>query len=100
MPLLINRAVAENDPWQFVSADAIEANADLPVGDIVVPFAYYLENKTQLLAREGKVAVVVNGDDDLQALIACLISLLFVMVVVSVLRVRLCAQALKERCGL
>lgn len=80
MPLLINRAVAENDPWQLVSADAIEAKADLPVGDIVVPFAYYLENKTQLLAREGKVAVVVNGDDDLQALIACLSELSLVAI--------------------
>jgi len=86
MPLLINREVVQNDPWQFVTAEAIEAGEPLPVGSVAVPLAYFVEHKANLLARSGEVGVTVNGGDDLQALIASLADVSLVAVEFPVFR--------------
>lgn len=64
MPLLINREVVSQDNWQFVDAEAtIE---QLPKdGDVVVPLAFYLENREALANRQGALGVQFNGDDEI-----------------------------------
>lgn len=59
MPLLINRKVVE-DNWTLVNEETLQQ-----AGDIIVPLALYTEHEAELSAREGQVAVQVNGDDDL-----------------------------------
>ncbi len=70
MPLLINQKVVENDSWQAVDIEALESIQEMPEGDIIVPFVFYLEHRTLLLNRQGRLGVQVNGDDDLEALYA------------------------------
>ncbi|SFG65212.1 DUF934 domain-containing protein [Neptunomonas qingdaonensis] len=74
MPLLINQKIVENDSWQLVDIEALEQLQDLSdadiQGDIIVPLAFYLEHRDQLLSRSGRLGLQVNGDDDLAALYA------------------------------
>ena len=44
----------------------IAADANIPAGDVIVPFAYWLEHKNELLNRDGMLGVCVNGDDDIE----------------------------------
>jgi uncharacterized protein (DUF934 family) len=68
MPLLINKKIVANDSWQSIDAESLEQA--LPSGDIIVPLSFYLENRDDLLSRDGQLGIQVNGDDDLQALYA------------------------------
>lgn len=61
MPLLINREVVA-DSWTLISEESLDQ-----AGDIIVPLALYLEHKESLENREGQLAIQVNGDDDLTA---------------------------------
>ncbi len=70
MPLLINQKLVENDPWLTIDPETLAESAELPAGDLILPFAYYQQHADQLNARAGGVAVTVNGDDDLAALYA------------------------------
>ena len=74
MPLLINQKIVENDSWQLVDIEALEQLQDLSdadiQGDIIVPLAFYLQHRDQLLSRSGRLGLQVNGDDDLAALYA------------------------------
>lgn len=70
MPLLINHKVVVHDSWQSVDVEALEQLQDLPEGDIIVPLAFYLENRELLSTRSGRLGLQVNGDDDLKSLYA------------------------------
>lgn len=48
------------DHWQLIAADTtIEA---LPSDDIIVPMPLWLENKSRLSAREGKLGIWLDSD--------------------------------------
>jgi len=51
-----------DDNWQRL----VEITADeiIPTGDIIVPFAYWLDNKEVLLKRDSKLGVCIDGDDE------------------------------------
>lgn len=66
MPLLINRERVDNDPWTRVDEETL-ATTD---GDIIVPIALYREQRDALSARTGRIAVQVNGDDEIDDLLA------------------------------
>lgn len=68
MPLLIDRQVVDSDNWLL--AEEVDA-LDL-AGDLLVPLALYLEQRDALSAREGKVAVRINGDDKLEPVLEAL----------------------------
>ena len=50
-----------DDQWQRL--ESVEPDQPLPSGDIIVPYAYWLENRDALSSREGKLGVCINGDD-------------------------------------
>ena len=51
-----------DDNWQrFVE---ITTDEILPTGDIIVPFAYWLDNKKVLLQRDSRLGVCIDGDDE------------------------------------
>ena len=51
------------DSWQLV-----RESEQLPEGDIIVSFPYWSENKTSLEGHKGKIAVYLNGDDEVENL--------------------------------
>ncbi len=59
MQVIKDKKIIE-DSWQRLTE--IAPDASLPAGDIIIPFAYWIENKQALLAREGKLGVTINGD--------------------------------------
>jgi len=61
MPLLINRAVAE-DSWLLVDEDNLSAHLN---EDIVVPYELFTEQTDALLSASGRLGVRINGDQDL-----------------------------------
>jgi len=64
MPLLINREVVA-DNWTLINEENLEQT-----GNIIVPLALFQEHQEQLNKREGLLGVQVNGDDDLNELLA------------------------------
>ena len=52
------------DSWERLPDLAVDAN--IPAGDIIVPFTFWLAHKEELLERDGKLGVCINGDDDTQ----------------------------------
>ncbi len=64
MPLIIDRTPVAEDKWITVVEDqAIPAD-----GALILPLAQWLENRETLAGRE--VGVQVNGDDDLELVLA------------------------------
>ncbi len=61
MQIIKNRAIVE-DNWSMLADDALAA------GDIVVPFSRWLAESDALKAHAGKVAVFVEGDQDIDQL--------------------------------
>ncbi len=61
MRVIKDREIIE-DSWQRI--DATEIENKLPSGDIIVPFSYWLIHREDLIAREGRLGVCVNGDDE------------------------------------
>lgn len=49
------------DEWQRVEVEG--ENAELPDGDIIVPYTYWKNNRDQLLDRKQDFGVCVKGDD-------------------------------------
>ena len=88
MPLLINRSVVAEDRFTTLNREALEnGEATVPAnGDVILPLAYVLENQAALEGREGDLGVLVNGDDDVDALFALLPSLAVVAVEFPVFR--------------
>ncbi|WP_027856191.1 DUF934 domain-containing protein [Marinobacterium jannaschii] len=65
MPLLINRQPAANDSWTLVNEETLSSTG----GDIIVPLALLEANADSLQDRKGRVAVQINGDDNIDALL-------------------------------
>jgi len=55
------------DTWQRITE--ITEDASLPTGDVIVPFAYWLENREALSSREGMLGVCIDGDNDIQEVV-------------------------------
>ena len=51
----------QEDGWIRISA--VEANQELPAGDIILPYPYWKEHREPLSSRSGQVAVCLNGED-------------------------------------
>jgi len=66
MPLLIDRQIVNDDSWQLVE----EAEALPQQGDLLLPLALYLEQREALAGHDGRIAVRINGDDDLAPVLA------------------------------
>jgi len=62
------------DGWQRITEIAADESlpksdvpgGDVPGGDVIVPFAYWLENREALSNRDGMLGVCIDGDDDIQ----------------------------------
>ena len=64
MRVIKDNRIVEDD-WQRV--DITESVAPLPGGDIIVPYAYWMQHKAELLDRQaGRVAVCIHGDDAIE----------------------------------
>lgn len=57
MKIIKDKAIVEDD-WQYLP----DAEAPLPVGDVIIPFAYWLEHRSDLSSHNGKIAIVIDGD--------------------------------------
>lgn len=55
-----NRVMEDN--WRHLLEPL--PGADLPEGDLIVPFRYWQEHRQELLKRKGRLGVCVYGDDD------------------------------------
>ena len=45
------------DSWQYIE----EVSEELPTGDLIVPFDYWLEKQSELNQHDGQIAVSING---------------------------------------
>ena len=54
------------DSWQRLTT--LEQDTVLADGDWIIPLNYWCVNRERLLGHKGKIAVCLNGDDDLEAL--------------------------------
>ncbi len=66
---VIKDQVIVEDSWERlveITPDASLPAGGVPGGDIIIPFAYWLEHKDALFNREGKLGVCISGDDDTQ----------------------------------
>ncbi|MGB0732826.1 MAG: DUF934 domain-containing protein [Pontibacterium sp.] len=83
MPLLINKALVEQDSWAFIS----DAETTTPTaGDVILPLARFVEEQDTLTDREGNTTFAISGDDDLSLLPADLSSFDVIGIVFPVLR--------------
>jgi uncharacterized protein (DUF934 family) len=76
MPLLINRAVAE-DSWLLVDEDNLSAHID---EDVVVPYELFAANVDSLMQAKGALGVRINGDQDLDLVLQYLDKLALVAI--------------------
>jgi uncharacterized protein (DUF934 family) len=64
MALIRNRAIA-TDSWQRLDGAGVP-----PAGDVIVPLAVWLAERERLLARAGRIGVLLEPGDDPAALAA------------------------------
>lgn len=76
MPLIIDRQPVAADSWIRVDSEEALNQA----GDLLVDFALWQQHRDALKARGGKLGVVVDGDTDLDALVADLDQLALVAI--------------------
>lgn len=61
MRVIKNNQVVD-DGWQRIESDT---GTDIPeAGDIIVPLTVWKEHRSEFPARDGKVGVCLNGEDD------------------------------------
>ncbi len=65
MPLIKNKQVVANDPWIFVRDGEPVAGS----GDALVTLPRFLAEETELLARAGRVGVMLEPTDDITGLV-------------------------------
>lgn len=56
-----------DDSWQRITE--IDSISELPEGNVIVPFSFWLGNKNALSDLDDRVSVCLNGADDIEALI-------------------------------
>jgi uncharacterized protein (DUF934 family) len=59
---IIKDQVIVEDSWKRLVEITPEEN--MPTGDVIIPYDYWLEHKDALIKREGKLGVCISGDDD------------------------------------
>jgi uncharacterized protein (DUF934 family) len=52
------------DPWQRLDAAKGDAPAALPQGDVIVPLAVWRAQREELLAREGRIGVWLDSNEE------------------------------------
>ena len=52
------------DNWQRLTA--VEQQQSLPDGDWIIPLDYWCDNREMLSRHKGRIAVCLNGDDNLE----------------------------------
>lgn len=57
-----NRIV--EDGWERLPA--VEPDQALPEGDIIIPFRYWLAHRDALATRKGRLAVCLDGEDEVE----------------------------------
>lgn len=57
-----------NDDWSVVRE--LDDAAPVPDGDVILPFHYWQANRDNLLDKKTKHAVWINGDTDVEELVA------------------------------
>ncbi|MEW5754684.1 MAG: DUF934 domain-containing protein [Pseudomonadota bacterium] len=62
---VIKQGAIIEDAWQLVGLEDT-----LPEGDVIVPWARWKSERDSLLKRPGKRGVQINGDDDLDEVVA------------------------------
>ena len=68
MQLIKDQKIVD-DTWQRITEITTDANlpkGDVPGSNIIVPFAYWLENKESLVNKDGMLGVCIDGDVDIQ----------------------------------
>ncbi len=66
MQLIKDNQVIE-DGWS--RPDTSGLSADLPDGDMIIPFNFWLEHKNSLKSHNGELAICINGDDDIESVV-------------------------------
>lgn len=61
--MILDRSIVDNSLVHVAETEALSISM-LPDGHISVPLNLWLENKSEILSREGKVAVQVAADED------------------------------------
>ncbi len=56
MKIIKDNAIID-DEWQCLT----DVEGELPTGDVIVPFAYWLEHKSELMNRDSKLGVSIDG---------------------------------------
>lgn len=82
MPLLINRQIVA-DSWVTASEENYAEHIN---ADVIVPLAVFTEQREALLGASGKLGVLINGEDDLEAIEAALADVQLVAIEFPVLR--------------
>ena len=81
MEIIKNRSI-ESDQWRYVLQAVDEmATADIAAGDVIVSMSRWLSDHDALLARGSHVGVVLQPGDDLNALIDCELSQLWLVAI-------------------
>ena len=61
MQVIRDKKIVEDD-WQWI--EKIDDGQALPEGDVIVPFTYWQTHHADLIEREGRLGVCINGDDE------------------------------------
>ncbi len=64
---VIKESKVVEDNWTLVRE--IESIADCPAGDVIVPFAFWQENRESLLANNYRHAIWIDGDIETEAVV-------------------------------
>ena len=57
-----------DDNWQRI--DITDEKTSVPAGDIIVPFSYWTEHKSELLERkDGRIAICIHGEDAIEEVV-------------------------------
>lgn len=57
-----------DDNWQRI--EITDEQTSMPAGDIIVPFSYWIEHKSELLERkDGRIAICIHGDDAIEEVV-------------------------------
>ena len=98
--LLTSEGETRSDGWTLLPRDV--SAAELPTGDLIVPFRVWREARTDLLARKGRVGVWLASDEqaeDLEPFLAELAIIAIDFPVFSDGRGYSNARILRERLG-
>ena len=69
MKIIKDQQITE-DSWSYLNDISPElAPEELPAGDIIVPYAYWLEHKTVLISRDAELGLAIDGFVETETLV-------------------------------